>query len=162
MKRRPAGIPLLLGFILIVVTINTIVYGEEHKLCDEWGIIGLGSLYISSSTLNITENDIAWPACQSVPYKIISAEKHAWKLLLPKLSCIGIQKDSGEGYIMMLTLEDQEELKIKVDDAQGNPAKAKELAWGEFYRIPFDKERKFFGQIGNHPISIHLDGTTST
>lgn len=157
MRRRSSHIPLLLSIILIVVGTKSIVYGEEHKFCDEWGIIGLGSLYMKSNTLKITENDIAWPGCQSVPYKIISAEDNAWKLLVPKLNCSGIQKDSGEGYIMMLTLEDQDELKIKVYDARGNTAKAKEIAWGEFYRIPFDKKRNFFGQIGNYPISMHLE-----
>jgi hypothetical protein len=159
MKKEPTGIPLLLGFILIVVATNTIVYAEEPKFCDEWGIIGLGSLYMKSSTLKITENDITWPGCQSAPYKVTSSENNAWKLLVPKLSCSGIggiQKDSGEGYIMMLALEDQDELKIKVYDARGNVAKAKELAWGDFYRIPFDKERNFFGQIGNYPITMHL------
>jgi len=73
------------------------------------------------------------------------------------LNCSGIQKDSGEGYIMMLTLEDQDELKIKVYDARGNTTKAKEIAWGEFYRIPLDKERNFFGQIGNYSITMHLE-----
>lgn len=157
MKRRPTGIPLLLSFILIVVGINTIVYAEENKFCDEWGIIGLGSVYLTSSTLKITENDITWPGCQSVPYKVTSSENNVWKLLVPKLSCNGIQKDSGEGYIMILTLQDEDELKIKVHDARRKTNKEQELAWGEFYRIPFDKERNFFGQIGNYPISMHLE-----
>ena len=28
---------------------------------------------------------------------------------------------------------------------------------GFFYRIPFDKERNFFGQIGNYPVSMQLE-----
>lgn len=135
------GIPV----ILIVVGINTIAYADENKFCDEWGIIGLGSVYLRSMRLKITENDITWPGCKSAPYKIISMENDSAKRLVPHLDCSGIRKDSGEGYIMMLTQQYGDELEIRVYDARENDEKGK------------DKERIFFGQIGNYPVSMRLE-----
>lgn len=149
---------LQLSFILIGISINSIVYACEHKFCDEWSIMGLGSVYFTSSRLEITENEITWPGCSSVPYKIISMENDTWILHVPQLSCSGIRKDSGEGYIMtLLSTEEDKELKIKVYDFKGDIKKDQELAWGEFYRIPFDRNRNFFGQIGDYAISMHLE-----
>ncbi|MFB3884846.1 MAG: ankyrin repeat domain-containing protein [Thermodesulfobacteriota bacterium] len=130
---------------------------DEPRFWDDWGIIGLGSVYLTSSRLRITENDITWPGCEPAPYKIISSEDKAWELFVPQWNCIGIQKESGEGHVATLTLEDEDELKITVYDARRNADKGQELAWGDFYRIPFDKERKYFGQIGNDSISMHLE-----
>ena len=159
MNSRSINVFFILGIpvILIVMVINTIVYADEDKFCDEWGIIGLGSVYLRSMRLKITESDIAWPGCQSAPYKIISMENDSAKLLVSQLNCSGIRKDRGEGYIMMLTSQYGDQLKITVYDAGGNAEKGQELAWGDFYRIPFDKERNFFGQIGYYPISMRLE-----
>ena len=152
MKRIPTGMPFVLPFLLLF-GMNAIVHADANKFCDEWSIIGLGSVYRTSMRLRITESDIAWPGCESTPYDMISMKDDSAKLLVPKLNCNGIEEDSGGGYVMVLTLQHEDELRIRVYDAQGKVEKDSELAWGVFRRL----KRMFSGRIGDHPISMRFE-----
>jgi uncharacterized protein len=159
MIKKPAHIIFLLSSLIIGTGVNTIECAYQHGVCDEWGVKRLGTVYTTSMRLLITETDITWPECEPAPYEIISINNNSAKLRVPPLNCAGIRKADNEGYIMKLTSKYEDDLNIKVYDVGANVEKDGELARGDFYRIPFDKKRNFFGKIGDDSISMHLDVT---